>query len=61
MGQVEEYLSEKLKNGSIHLTLIDPEKTGGDVASTICKSAEEAGTSAILVGGSTLVLSLIHI
>jgi len=58
VGQVEKYLSEKIKNeGTIHMTLVDPEKVTPSDASHIVKEAESCGTSAIMVGGSTSVSS----
>jgi phosphoglycerol geranylgeranyltransferase len=55
-GRVEKYLLAKVKaEGSIHLTLIDPEKVTPQQAVKICKNAKESGTAAIMVGGSTFV------
>ena len=53
---VWEYITNQLsEHGAIHFTLIDPDplKQTPEEASTIAKIAEEAGTSAIMVGGST--------
>ncbi len=56
VGRVEEYLLEKIKAyGSIHLTLIDPEKVTRIQASQIAASSNASGTSAIMIGGSTFV------
>jgi len=38
----------------LHFSLLDPDKQDPDVAGSISKTAEEAGSSAIMVGGSTL-------
>lgn len=54
IGEVEKYLLHSIKNGSIHVALIDPDKTTPKKASSIANSAEKAGTSAILIGGSTV-------
>jgi phosphoglycerol geranylgeranyltransferase len=55
---VEEYLKDKiLEDGSIHITLIDPEKVTPQSASTIARDAESCGTVAIMIGGSTFVLT----
>jgi len=52
---VEQYLLEKIKReGAIHMTLLDPEKTGSNDCAAIALEAEKAGTAAIMVGGSTL-------
>lgn len=54
VGLVEKYLSDKIKNeGTIHMTLIDPEKVTSKSASTLAKDAEACGSAAIMVGGST--------
>jgi phosphoglycerol geranylgeranyltransferase len=39
----------------LHFSLLDPDKQKPEVAGSIAKTAEEAGSSAIMVGGSTLV------
>ncbi|MEM1981916.1 MAG: geranylgeranylglyceryl/heptaprenylglyceryl phosphate synthase, partial [Candidatus Hadarchaeales archaeon] len=54
MGRVEEYLLKGLRKHPLHLTLVDPEKTRGEKAGRLCREAERAGTSAIMVGGSTV-------
>jgi phosphoglycerol geranylgeranyltransferase len=52
---VEEYLKRKImEKGAIHMTLLDPQKTSSVKSSEISEEAEKAGTSAIMVGGSTL-------
>ena len=56
VGKVEEYLLEKIeKEGTIHLTLVDPEKTHPQSAAHIVQEAESCQTAAIMVGGSTIV------
>ncbi|MGB9853231.1 MAG: geranylgeranylglyceryl/heptaprenylglyceryl phosphate synthase [Candidatus Bathyarchaeales archaeon] len=56
VGAVERYLLDRIKSeGSIHMTLIDPEKVTPPQASTIAKKASVSGTSAIMIGGSTFV------
>ena len=56
LGRVEKYLLERIKaEGSIHLTLIDPEKVTPAQASRIVGSSKASGTSAIMIGGSTFV------
>jgi phosphoglycerol geranylgeranyltransferase len=55
VGSVEKYLLEKIESeGTIHVTLIDPEKVTSAQASRIASKAKLSGTSAIMVGGSTL-------
>lgn len=54
-NKVEKYIMKKIEeNGSIHMTLIDPEKTDIKRCAEIACLAESAGTTAIMVGGSTL-------
>jgi phosphoglycerol geranylgeranyltransferase len=54
VGSVEKYLLEKIESeGTIHLTLIDPEKVTPPQASRIASKAKLSGTSAIMIGGST--------
>ena len=54
VGRVEKYLLQKIKaEGSIHITLIDPEKVTPTQASKIVKNSKASGTSAIMIGGST--------
>ena len=54
IGHVEKYLLEKIESeGTIHLTLIDPEKVTSSQASGIASKAKLSGTSAIMIGGST--------
>lgn len=56
IGRVEQYLLEKIKaEGSIHITLIDPEKLTPPQAARVAESSEISGTSAIMIGGSTFV------
>ena len=52
-------IAEKIKKMSdkktLHFSLLDPDKQKPQVAGSIAKTAQEAGSSAIMVGGSTLV------
>lgn len=55
-GNVEKYLLGRIEaEGSIHITLIDPEKVTPPQASRIASKARASETSAIMVGGSTFV------
>jgi len=52
-----EYILKKLNNeGALHFSLIDPDplRQGPNKAAKMAKYAEEAGTDAILIGGSTV-------
>jgi phosphoglycerol geranylgeranyltransferase len=55
LGPVERYLVEKMNSeGSIHVTLIDPEKVSCEQAVSISKNSNRSGTAAIMIGGSTV-------
>ncbi len=54
-GKVEKYLLTRIsQEGTIHMALLDPEKATPAEARSIAKQACEAGTAAIMVGGSTV-------
>ena len=56
MRRVEEYLLSRIeREGAIQITLIDPDKMLPEDAANVAVEAERGGTSAIMVGGSTLV------
>lgn len=56
LGRVEKYLIDKVKTyGSLHVTLIDPEKVKPSQAAKIAENAKISGTAAIMIGGSTFV------
>ncbi len=56
LGPTEKYLLEKIKTeGSIHLTLIDPEKVSSQDASLIAENSKNSGTAGIMIGGSTFI------
>jgi len=58
LGKVEEYLLNKLKaEGPLHMTLLDPEKVDPTNVSILAQKVEEAGTNAVMVGGSTVASS----
>jgi phosphoglycerol geranylgeranyltransferase len=57
-GNVEAYILKKIAyDGAVHMTLIDPEEIDPDEALSLAKECEECGSSAIMVGGSTIVPS----
>ena len=59
IGTVERYLLKKLReDGAIHMTLIDPENVTPRLASATAKDAEDCQTSAIMIGGTTLVSTM---
>ena len=51
--KVRETLTEKMKSGTLHMTLIDPAKQEPAKAAEIGEVASGFGTDAIMVGGST--------
>lgn len=60
-GRVEKYLLDKIKtDGTIHVALVDPEKVSPESAARTAEEAKNAGTAAIMVGGST-ALSTTHL
>ena len=50
---VKEYIIEKVKKGTMHMTLLDPAKQSPERAAEMATIAAEMGTDAIMVGGST--------
>jgi len=52
---ITEDIIKKTKKRTLHFSLLDPDKQSSEEASSIAKTAEEAGSSAIMVGGSTLL------
>lgn len=53
MGRVLQYLTDRLRKGPLHMTLIDPDKSGGANAAKVAESAVALGSDAIMLGGST--------
>lgn len=52
---IEKNLLDKLKEkGALHMTLLDPQKTTPKICAEIAEEACKGGTSAIMVGGSTV-------
>lgn len=51
--RVHFYIKRNLRWSSLHFTLIDPDKQSAERAGAVAKAAEDAGSHAILVGGST--------
>ncbi len=54
---ITENLIKKAENKKLHFSLLDPEDQKPQEAGEIAKIAESVGSSAIMVGGSTLVSS----
>ncbi len=54
---VKQYLLDKISEGTIHMALLDPDKQPPEVAGEIALRMKEAGTDAVMIGGSTGVTS----
>ncbi|HHN81496.1 MAG TPA: geranylgeranylglyceryl/heptaprenylglyceryl phosphate synthase [Methanomicrobia archaeon] len=52
-GRVETSILDMLARGKLHFTLLDPDDVTPERARKIVTKAEDAGTSAIMIGGST--------
>ncbi|MDD5502287.1 MAG: geranylgeranylglyceryl/heptaprenylglyceryl phosphate synthase [Candidatus Thermoplasmatota archaeon] len=52
MAKVLENITSKLKERKMHFTLIDPDKQTPEAAGKMALAAQNAGTDAIMVGGS---------
>ena len=53
MMTVKEYITEKIKKGTMHMVLLDPDKQSPEEAAKIAMKFKEAGTDAVMIGGST--------
>lgn len=51
--QVLEYIYNKIGTRKMHMTLVDPDKQSPNESARIAQAAQNAGTDAIMVGGST--------
>ena len=51
--KVKDYINDRVTNGTLHMTLIDPDSQSSERSGEIAKVAQELGTDAIMVGGST--------
>ncbi len=49
--KISSYLKEKIKRGTVHITLIDPMKQSPEVAGRLAYTAQEVGSDMILVTG----------
>lgn len=52
--RVIDYILQELKEHALHFSLIDPEKQSPEDAGRMARVAERAGSTAIMVGGSTI-------
>lgn len=54
LGKVEQYLLEEIEKGPIHILLLDPDEISIHSGEKLVKLAENKGSTAIMVGGSTI-------
>ena len=55
VGVIESLINERIsKEGAIHFTLLDPERTPPEKSEQISIAAEKVGSAGIMIGGSTL-------
>jgi phosphoglycerol geranylgeranyltransferase len=52
---IAKYITKTIGKKKLHFSLLDPDKQDPEIAGSIAKTAEDTGSSAIMVGGSTLV------
>jgi phosphoglycerol geranylgeranyltransferase len=51
---IAQNIVKQINRRKLHFSLIDPDKQSPEVAGSMAKKAEQAGSSAIMVGGSTI-------
>lgn len=51
--KIIDYIHKKLKTEKMHMTLIDPDKQKSEEAKRLAELAQDIGTDAIMIGGST--------
>ena len=50
---VHQYLMDRIAKGTIHMSLLDPDKQSAEEAGKIALKMKEAGSDAVMIGGST--------
>ncbi len=50
--KVHEYIEDKLRQGAVHITLIDPARQTPEAAGRLAETAQDVGSDLIFVGGS---------
>ncbi len=50
---VKEYLLNKMSEGTLHMALLDPDKQPAEEAGEIARHMKDAGSDAVMIGGST--------
>lgn len=51
--KVNEYLKNKLKQGAVHITLIDPSRQLPEAAGRLARTAQEVGSDLVLIGSTS--------
>ena len=51
--EIKSYINNKLSQGAVHVTLIDPSRQAADAAGRLAETAQEVGSDMIFVGGSS--------
>ncbi len=51
--KVKKYIEQKLDQGAVHITLIDPSRQVPEAAGRLAETAQEVGSDLIFVGGSS--------
>ncbi len=51
--KIKNYINQKLTQGAVHVTLIDPSRQAPEAAGRLAETAQEVGSDLIFVGGST--------
>ena len=57
MAGLNEFFFDKIKKGTMHMSLLDPEGMTAETAANIATRVKNAGTDAFMIGGSTGVTS----
>ena len=55
--KVKDYIMDGVKKGTMHASLLDPDKQSAEEAAAIALMCKEAGTDFIMIGGSTGITS----
>jgi len=51
--KVQKYIEQKLEQGAVHITLIDPSRQVPEAAGRLAETAQDVGSDLIFVGGSS--------
>lgn len=51
--KIKNYIEEKLTQGAVHITLIDPSRQAPEAAGRLAETAQDVGSDLIFVGGSS--------